>query len=172
MAISGTTLAVSNGGSNNYDGLIWVYTWNGTSWTLQTTLSGPAGRLIGDSLAFEGDYLVTSSAVSNSSMGWTAYVFERSGTSWTRRELVGSDRAADDRFGSAVGISGNAVCVGAPGASSPAVMPGAVHVFRRGASNWTQEGPKLTPSTTNGARVGAVVRPRRRHRGVRLAVFT
>lgn len=44
VAISGATLAVSNGGSNNYDGLIWVYTWNGTSWTLQTTLSGrPAG---------------------------------------------------------------------------------------------------------------------------------
>src|SRR3990172_5724589 len=44
-----------------------------------------------------------------------AYVFVRSGAAWVPQgELAGGGAAADDRFGSSVGISGGTVVVGAP----------------------------------------------------------
>ena len=45
----------------------------------------------------------------------SAYIFVRSGTSWSQQaKLEASDAAAGDNFGGAVSISGNNVIVGAP----------------------------------------------------------
>lgn len=153
VALSGTTLAVSAGGSNLYTGVIWIYGFNGTTWTLQTTLNPPAGKHLGDWMALDGNYLVSAGAVNNSSAGWDAYVFERSGSEWTRYTLAGTDRVPQDAFGLGVGISGNLVCVGAPGSIAGSI-PGSVHVFRRTGAGWVQEGPKLTPQATPRAMAG------------------
>ncbi len=152
VALSGTTLAVSAGGSNLYTGVIWVYEFNGSTWTHQTTLQPPAGKHIGDWMALDGDYLVTSGVVNNSSTGWEAYVFERSGGTWTRRTLVANDRFSGDQFGIGVGLSGDLACV-VSGGGNPATTSGSVHVFRRTGGNWTQDGPKLLPSNVTGALV-------------------
>jgi hypothetical protein len=61
----------------------------------------------------------------------TAYVFVRSGTTWTQQaELTASDGAEDDNFGSSVALSGGTALVGAPNHKS-AGRPeaGAAYVF-------------------------------------------
>ena len=80
-----------------------------------------------------------------------AYVFVRSGTSWSQEAyLKASNTGASDRFGSAVSMSSELVVVGAPLEDSGAAgvngnqendaagEPGAVYVFVRDGTNWSQ----------------------------------
>lgn len=157
VAVSGTTLAVGNGGLGGtpiVPGYVWIFDWNGTAWNYSTRLDGPAGRQIGYALALDGNVLVTTGATASAGAHTIdgAYVFERSGATWTRSDLVSGDRVANDTFGYAVDIAGDTICVGAP--AFPTTTPGAVHVFRRSGASWTQEGPKLVPLATASARVG------------------
>ncbi len=158
LALSGTTLAVQGGQTSPQTGAVFIFEWSGSAWTHQTTLTGPNNKLIGFGLALDGNYLVTVGAtrnVLNTIDRFTPFVFERSGTTWTPFELVGTDRVPGVAFGSLrnTSISGDTVCIGAA-LSDNDTNPGAVHMFRRGPSGWAQEGPKLAPLTTNGARVG------------------
>jgi len=157
VAVSGTTLAVGNGGLGGapiVPGYVWVFDWNGTAWNYATRLEGPAGRQIGYSVALDGNVLVTTAATATAGAHTIdgAYVFERSGPTWTRSDLVSGDRAANDTFGYAVDVAGDTICVGAP--AFPTTTPGAVHVFRRSGASWPQEGAKLVPLATASARVG------------------
>ncbi len=157
VAVSGTTLAVGNGGIAGAlitPGFVWLYEWNGTAWNYQSRLEGPAGRHIGYDIALDGNYLATTGGTLTASASIIdgVYVFERTGGSWLRSELAAPDRTANDSFGFSVGLSGDTICVGAPAFQS--TTPGAVHVFRRSGSTWTQEGPKLAPMTNASARVG------------------
>ncbi len=66
------------------------------------------------------------------------------GFSWTQqRRLVSDDPDAEDRFGWAVGISGDTVVVGAPQDDDAGLDAGAVHVFVRTGSTWSEQA-KLT----------------------------
>ena len=82
------------------------------------------------------------------------YVFERSGTTWTQQAyLKASNTGAGDFFGTSVALSGDMLAVGAAGESSEAtgVNPaggqadnsapgaGAVYVFERSGTTWTQQ---------------------------------
>ncbi|MCK9516968.1 MAG: FG-GAP repeat protein, partial [Ottowia sp.] len=75
----------------------------------------------------------------------SAYIFTRSGSTWTEQaKLLASDGAADDWFGHSVAISGdgNSIVIGARNHISGT---GAVYVFTYDGSNWT-ENIKLTDS--------------------------
>ena len=88
-----------------------------------------AGDLFGFSVAVSGDTVVvgaynedgdaTSTAAApndNASQAGAAYVFVRSGTSWSQEAyLKASNAGASDRFGFSVAVSGDTVVVGAPG---------------------------------------------------------
>ena len=82
------------------------------------------------------------------------YVFVRNGTTWTQQTyLKASNTGANDHFGSSVALSGDTLAVGAQGESSGAtgVNPaggqadnsaagaGAVYVFVRSGTTWTQQ---------------------------------
>jgi len=71
-----------------------------------------------------------------------AYVFAFQGDAWDEQASVGaSDGAPDDRFGSAVAMSGERVVVGAPGADDLGEGAGAAYVLDRnhgGADHWGQ----------------------------------
>ncbi len=59
----------------------------------------------------------------NSDNSGSAYVFTRSGTSWSERaKLTAADSAADDVFGWSVALSGDTAVIGAP--TSIFVLPG------------------------------------------------
>ncbi|CAH0537239.1 FG-GAP repeat protein [Vibrio marisflavi] len=83
-----------------------------------------------------------------------AYVFSRSGSTWSQQAYVkASNTAADDNFGVSVSISsdGNTLAVGATGEDSEstgvdgdgtvngASASGAVYVFSRSGSTWSQQ---------------------------------
>ncbi|MFO0578058.1 MAG: hypothetical protein U1A78_28960 [Polyangia bacterium] len=72
-----------------------------------------------------------------------AYVFVRSGTSWVQQQkLLAGDKASGDYFGSAVALSadGNTALIGADGESDSGTLAnGAVYVFARSGTSWSQQ---------------------------------
>ena len=82
-----------------------------------------------------------------------AYVFTRSGTTWTQEaKLVSSDIAIGDNFGHSVSISndGDTVMVSTPFKSSR----GAVYVFTRTGTSWTQRDKILSNDLSTGDKFG------------------
>ncbi len=159
VAVDGNTLVVSidaNLGAPSWLGRLYVYTWSGAAWVFETELSPPSGYNLGGEIDLDGDYLLTTGADNSvqNNMGWTTFVFTRSGSAWIRSELTvpGRSASAEDLFGLSVSISGDTACVGAP---APSPSPGAVYMFRRTGSTWAVEGPPLVPVSTAGARIGS-----------------
>ena len=120
-------------------------------WTQQQKLlaSNPAGGdLLGWSVSVSGDTAVIGAPDKNGNQG-AAYVFVRSGTSWTQlQELTALDGTAGDLFGYSVSVSGDTAVIGA--AVKTVGMnggQGAAYVFVRsgGVPPWTQQ-QKLTAS--------------------------
>jgi hypothetical protein len=160
IAVSGDTMVV---GANGYDttptteinrGAAYVFVRNASgAWTQQAQLlasDGAAGDEFGYSVAISGNTIVVGSLRSNApaSNSGAAYVFTRAGTTWTQQQkLTASDGAADDEFGNAVAISSNTVAVGSHSADQPSGggHAGAVYIFNRSGSVWTQA-QKLIPT--------------------------
>ena len=77
----------------------------------------------------------------------SAYVFLRSGVTWTQQaELTASDAAAGDYFGNSVAVSGDTAVVGALDDYAANNVAGSAYVFARSGVTWTQQA-KLTPAT-------------------------
>lgn len=127
-------------------GAAYVFTRSGNSWNQQqklTSLEGAGGDLFGFAVAVNGDTALIGSPLSD---GLTldegaAYVFTRSGTTWTQQQkLSGIDTAEGDAFGVAVAIEVNTVAIGAlrhDVASNN--NQGAAYVFTRSGSTWSQQ---------------------------------
>lgn len=123
VAISGDTLVtgVSTGRvtPSVYVGTADVFTRSGSTWTHQQTLSASDGEpwdYFGRSVAFNGDRIVIGAPEDddNGSNSGSIYVFTRSGSTWTQLpKVLSSNGAANDKFGSAVAISGDALLAGA-----------------------------------------------------------
>jgi CSLREA domain-containing protein len=127
VAISGNTIAVGayedddlNGvptGISYFDsGSAYVFVRNGNVWTEQQKLTASDGNdfdWFGYSIAIDGDTIVVGAENDDSSTG-SAYVFTRSGTNWSQKQkTMAYDGTFNDYFGAGVGVSGNAVIVGA-----------------------------------------------------------
>jgi len=118
-----------------------VFTRAGTVWTQQQHLTaGDAAAFdqFGHSVALSSDGTTAIVGSWNDSVGasyqGSAYVFTRSGVTWTQQQqLTAADAATFDYFGGAVGISsdGNTAIVGALGdlVNSPTQGRGAAYVF-------------------------------------------
>lgn len=75
-----------------------------------------------------------------------AYVFVFDGTQWVEQaKLKASDAGADDWFGRAVAIQGDTIVVGAPGCDTFDLDHGAVYVFVRSGSTWSQQAKIFPP---------------------------
>src|SRR5947209_3657019 len=107
-----------------------------------TASDGAQYDQFGFAAAISGSIAVVGAEGKNSSAG-AAYVFVRSGSTWSKQaELTASDHASGDNFGYSVAISGTTAVVGAYGENS---LTGAAYVFVRSGSTWTQQA-KLTAS--------------------------
>jgi hypothetical protein len=131
------------------------------------TLAVGAPREFGNATGIDGDQADNSL--------WEAgavYVFTRSGSTWTQQAYVkASNTGVDDYFGGAVSLSadGNTLAVGARGESSnatgidgdqadnSALGSGAVYVFTRSGSTWTQQAYVKASNTENSDRFGSLV---------------
>jgi hypothetical protein len=139
MDYSGGTLAVTARGDAifgvNEFGSIYVFDFNGTDWSQTQILRGinasPFYRL-GSSVAIEGDTLIGGARVASNDTG-SAYVYERSGGTWSRVATLDSPAPfVNDRFGSEVGVAGNTVMVGLGTPSGP----GKIFAYEKPPGGW------------------------------------
>jgi hypothetical protein len=121
-----------------------------TGWEQQAKLTGSGGyfnQQFGGSVCISGDYAIVGAENDdpNSSYSGSAYVFERSGTSWTlKTKLIPDDGDTADYFGHAVAIHGDYAIVGAWWDDDNDVS-GSAYVFARDpATGWEQQA-KLFP---------------------------
>ena len=157
----GNTLAVGapgEDGSASNSGAVYVFTRSGGSWSQQGSpikaTSPAANDRFGGAVALsnDGNTLAVGAPGRNADAG-SAYVFVRSGTSWTEEDnRTASNAGAGDEFGASVALSndGNTLAVGAPfedssvtGINQPsnelASNSGAAYVFVRSVASWNQE---------------------------------
>ena len=148
-------------------GAAYVFVRNGTTWSQQAYLKASnteANDTFGSSVAIDGDTVVVGAYHEASSAtgvngdqsdnsapdAGAAYVFVRNGTTWSQQAyLKASNTDANDEFGAAV-VSGDTVAVGALQEASnargingdqsdnSAPNAGAVYVFTRSGTTWTQ----------------------------------
>ena len=109
-----------------------------------TAGDGTASDFFGLTVSISGDYAVIGSHLDdiggNTDQG-SAYVFKRSGTSWTEEaKLTASDGEASDFFGRSVSISGDYVVIGCTYDDIDGNFnQGSAYVFKRSGTMWTEE---------------------------------
>jgi hypothetical protein len=140
VALSGGTAVVGawmdDVGNNSVQGSAYVFVCKGTTWTQQAHLTaddGASGDFAGRSVAVWGDLAVMGShdhMVGTNAAQGVAYVFSRSGTTWSRQaHLVAADGAQADSFGWSVALSADTAVVGAPVDVNPTTGRGSAYVF-------------------------------------------
>ncbi|WP_394221453.1 FG-GAP repeat protein [Alteromonas gracilis] len=68
----------------------------------------------------------------------SAYIFERSGTTWAQKaKLTSPDGKADDRFGRGVALDGNMAIISAMNHDANGADTGAIYVFKNTAEGWS-----------------------------------
>ncbi|MCA8911334.1 MAG: cadherin-like domain-containing protein [Planctomycetes bacterium] len=169
VAIDGDTIAVSayqeGTATLTNSGAVYVFVRNGTTWSEQARLTASDAADFdgfGWSVAVSGDTLVAG-AIGDDHSGYSdagsAYVFTRSGTSWTEQAKLTANDARDfDGLGYAADVDGDTVVIGCPdGAySSTAVteQSGSAYVFHRVGSSWSQQGRVVASDHADGDRFG------------------
>ncbi len=158
VVVAGDTALVGQANTGAGPFGAFVYVRSGTTWALQQALTDGApadageGDGFGSSLALSGDTALVGAPGALGGMG-AAYVFVRSGTTWTlQQELVAPDGEAYDGFGTALAVEGDTAVVGAPNRLS---SQGGIYVWNRSGSTWveTQLITPVAPITNVGAAV-------------------
>ena len=186
-------LNTANGASGS--GAVYVFVRSGTNWSQQAYLKASnagGGDAFGASVAISGDTVVvgapgedghlltgsTSSPPDNTTTGdgasasGAAYVFTRSGTTWSQQAYIkASNAGANDNFGTSVAINVDTLTVGAPDedgggvgitTGSPndtttgnvASGSGAVYLFTRSGTTWLQHAYVKASNTEAGDAFG------------------
>ena len=149
-------------------GAVYVFTRSGLTWSQQSYIkssNSEDGDEFGKSVSLSGDTLVVGAIGERSNatgidgdennndaaLSGAAYVFTRNGGVWSQQAyLKASNSGASDQFGTSIALVGESVLVGAPGESSPATgvngngavdtspNSGAVYLFGRIGTTWSQ----------------------------------
>jgi hypothetical protein len=160
VALDGDTALVGavydTAGAISSQGSAYVFTRSGNTWTQQAKLTAADGAsydFFGTSVALDGDTALVGACTDGIiSQQGSAYVFTRSGNTWTQQaKLTADDGTSYDFFGTSVALDGNTALVGAYkddlGSSS---YPGSAYVFTRSGNTWTQQA-ELTAGDGAGA---------------------
>ncbi len=156
LSSDGNTALISGEGDNHSAGAAWVFTRAGESWTQQGgKLTPRSGEEIGaalfgnrPALSSDGNTALIGAKLDNGGVG-AAWVFTRSGESWTQQGgklTPGSgEEIGETWFGQSVALSsdGNTAVITGGAYNNRA---GAAWVFTRSGETWTQQGAKLTGS--------------------------
>ena len=171
VAISGNTLVVGAPGDDfpplplNIGGA-YVYVTDGTQWTMQQFLLGTgidSNSGFGSSVAIDGNVIVVGAPTDsiNGNRRGSAFVIERSGTSWFETaQLVSLDgiQILGERFGHSVAVSGDTIVVGAPLKDEAGrENQGAAYVFTRTGSAWIFQTKLLASDGAEGDQFGRSV---------------
>jgi FG-GAP repeat len=166
LSPDGDTALIGGPADNGGAGAAWVFTRSGSTWTQQGEKLNSMGEIgkgeLGTSVALskDGDTALIGGPADNSLVG-AAWVFTRSGSTWTQQgeKLVGdctsgcanegTGETGKGEFGTSLALSadGDTALIGG---SSDNGGTGAVWVFTRSGSTWTQQGEKLVGDCTSG----------------------
>jgi len=149
LSEDGNTGLISGGGDNEQVGAAWVFTRSGTTWEQQgakLTGTGETGKgHFGVSVRLSGDgNTALLGGVTDSSEVGAAWVFTRSGTTWTQQgsKLTGGGESGKGLFGNSVALSADA---------STALIGGPKDNLETGAA-WVFASPAPTaPTAVTGA---------------------
>jgi hypothetical protein len=150
VALDGDTAIVGVGYMAPGSGSVYVYTRTGTTWTQQTKIvpvDGFVGEMFGYSVALQGNTALIGAECDNDNGdgSGSAYVYTRSGTTWTQQaKLLASDGESLDFLGTAVALHNDTALVGAEWDSDNGYKSGSAYVFTRSGTTWTQQA-KLLP---------------------------
>jgi hypothetical protein len=125
----GTPNAATSGGAAA--GAATVFTWSGSAWNTEQKLIASDGKttdLFGEGAALDGDRAIVGAPNKDDGMSGptcslpdcisavgAAYVFSRSGSTWTQEQkITTSDEQSNGHFGQAVAISGTTAAVASP----------------------------------------------------------
>ncbi len=145
-AIVGARFADNGGGGSAY-----IFFRSGTTWTQQAMLTASDASqsdIFGQSVSISGDYAIVGAYLDDDdgSNSGSAYIFFRSGTTWTQQaKLTASDADIGDQFGYSVSINGDYAIAGAHVDDDDGAQSGSAYIFFRSGTNWTQQA-KLTAS--------------------------
>jgi hypothetical protein len=161
----------------DYSGAVYAFTRNGATWTQQAYLKASntgGGDVFGTSVAVSGNTAVVGAVqedsnaigvngdqtINHASQAGAAYVFVRSGTSWSQLAyLKASNTGANDEFGVSAAVSGDTVAVGAyledsdatgvngDQSNNNASVAGAAYVFDLDLDAWADLGSGLAGSS-------------------------
>ena len=132
------------------DGSAYLFKRAGTTWAQEVKLlpsDGPAGDFFGGSVSISGDYAIVGASYDgdNGTNSGSAYLFKRTGTTWTQEaKLLPSDGATFDYFGNSVSISGDYAVVGTYQQDGDRDRSGLAYVFKRTGTSWVQEAKLLS----------------------------
>jgi hypothetical protein len=116
-------------------GSVYVFTRTDDTWTQQAKLIAPDGGpedSFGVMVCLSGDTALIGACYDddNGANSGSAYVYTRSGTTWTlQQKLLPSDGVADAQFGIAVYIQGDTAFIGANRDDDMGSRSGSVYVF-------------------------------------------
>lgn len=139
VSLSGERLLVGaslSSPTGTHSGAAYVFVLiGGAFWLEEAKLVGldtAVGDMLGSSVDLEGDLALVGAPFNLSTAGQTgaAYVFERSGSSWSQKaKLLASDVLGGAELGTSVALAADTYLVGAPGDGDMGPGAGAAYVF-------------------------------------------
>jgi hypothetical protein len=158
VKISGNTIAIGAPGDRDETGAVYIYQKTGNQWTEQVKLTAndeTVGAFFAGSIALSQNMLVSgaeSGLVSSGVEAGAAYVFRRTGNSWTQEaKLIASYPTDQANFGSGAAIiNDDTIAVGAGSAQGT----GVVYIFKRLGGVWSEQSQLLPSSPEAGQGFG------------------
>jgi FG-GAP repeat len=154
VALQGNTALIGaecDNDNGDGSGSAYVYIGSGATWTQQAKLLASDGEsldFLGASVALYNNTALVGSEwdSDNGYKSGSAYVFTRTGTSWTQQaKLLAADGTAQDLFGHTVALTDDTALVGAYQDNATLYSSGSAYLFTRSGTTWTQDS-KLLPS--------------------------
>ncbi len=171
VSISGDTIAVGVNPSSYTEeenwpddslppGSAYVYVRNGNNWNKQatfTTTASPIRDLYAMDVSIAGNTLVVGAPSDDENIddGGAAYVYTRSGESWSQQtKLIPADPTEGKDFGCSVSVCDDTIVVGAFHDEIGQNFTGSVYVFTRSGEMWSQQDKVTTTNANQNVRFG------------------
>ncbi len=148
------TFGTSSGSSSSGACTLYIFEAGLQGWTMQQRISATvpvASEQFGYCVSLDGDYAIVGTNVAT---GGRAYIFFRSGTSWTQQSLLTGDNETGAYFGSFVSISGAICAVSSYGSAS---STGKVSIYIRNGTTWTLQQSIVPPDSLPGSFIGSSI---------------
>ena len=148
LSADGNTALIGGVNDEGAAGAAWVFTRSGSTWSQQDEkLTAALGEVIpegglGSSVALSADGNTALIGAAGHGLGGAAWVFTRSGSSWTQQgaRLSAASEEESEDFGRSAALSadGNTALIGGLNSTY-----GAAWVFTRSGASWAQQGERL-----------------------------